>query len=84
LKGEIMLLIDPNEIPAFANVDLSANCFGIEAKTKDGRPAKLAVVDESGAVLESGADVEKAAWLLMLLARRNFLEGNGHVRVHRP
>lgn len=79
-----MLLINLEDIPAFANVDLSANAFGIEAKTKDGKPAKLAIVDESGAVLEAGADVGKAAWLLMLLARRNFLEGNGHVRVRRP
>lgn len=79
-----MLLIDPNEIPAFANIDLSANCFGIEAKTKDGKPAKFAVVDESGVILESGADVNKAAWMLMRLALRNFLEGNGHLRVHRP
>lgn len=79
-----MLIIDLDQIPAFANADLSANAFGIEARTKDGKPAQLAIVDGSGAVLESGADVHKAAWLLMLLARRNFLEGNGHVRVYRP
>jgi hypothetical protein len=79
-----MLLINPSEIPAFEHVDLSANCFGIEAKTKDGKPARLAVVDESGAVLESGADVKQAAWLLMLLAWRNYLEGNGHVTITRP
>lgn len=79
-----MLIIDLDQIPAFANADLFANAFGIEARTKDGKPAQLAIVDGSGAVLESGADVHKAAWLLMLLARRNFLEGNGHVRVYRP
>lgn len=79
-----MLIIDPADIPAFANADLSANAFGIEAKTKDGKPARLAIVDESGSVLEAGENVQKAAWLLMLLARRNFLEGNGHVRVYRP
>jgi hypothetical protein len=79
-----MLLINLEDIPALANADLSANAFGIEAKTKDGKPARLAIVDESGVVLESGADVGKAAWLLMRLALRNFLEGNGHVRVYRP
>jgi hypothetical protein len=79
-----MLLIDDKDIPAFSSVDLSANCSGIQARTKDGRPARLAVVDEAGRVLEAGADVERAAWLLMLLARRNFLEGKGHVRVYRP
>jgi hypothetical protein len=79
-----MLIIDPAEIPAFKSCELSANCAGIQAITKDGKPAMLAVVDESGAVLESGAEVMRAAWLLMLLARRNFLEGKGHVRVHRP
>lgn len=79
-----MLIVDLADIPALPNVDLSANAFGIEAKTKDGKPARMAFVDESGAVLEAGADVEKAAWLLMRLALRNFLEGNGHVRVYRP
>lgn len=79
-----MLLINLEDIPALTNAKLSATCAGIVAETPDGRPAKLAVVDESGAVLEAGEDVEKAAWLLMLLARRNFLEGNGHIRVYRP
>lgn len=79
-----MLIIELNDIPAFENADLSATCAGIQARTKDGRPARLAVVDEAGQVLEAGAEVERAAWLLMLLARRNFLEGNGHVRVYRP
>lgn len=79
-----MLLVNLDDIPAFDSVDLSANCTGIQARTKAGQPARLAIVDESGRVLESGADVARAAWLLMLLARRNFLEGNGHVRVQRP
>lgn len=79
-----MLIIKLEDIPDLPGVDLSANCTGIDAKTKDGKPARLAVVDESGAVLAAGDDVQRAAWLLMLLARRNFLEGNGHVRVYRP
>ncbi|MFL6141704.1 MAG: hypothetical protein ACJ72N_07515 [Labedaea sp.] len=79
-----MLIINPDEIPAFFSVDLSANVTGIQARTKQGKPAYLAIVDESLGVLEAGPDVEKAVWLLMLLARRNFLEGKGHVRVHRP
>jgi hypothetical protein len=78
-----MLIIDLDDIPAFAQAELSATCAGIKACTKDGKPARLAIVDEAGQVLEAGADVERAAWLLMLLARRNFLEGNGHVRVQR-
>lgn len=79
-----MLIINADDIPAFAQAELSATCAGIQARTKDGRPARLAIVDEAGQVLEAGAEVGHAAWLLMLLARRNFLEGNGHVRVHRP
>jgi hypothetical protein len=79
-----MLLIDPSEIPAFEHVDLSANCFGIEAKTKDGKPARFAIVDESGKVLEAGENVNKAAWVMMRLALRNFLEGNGHLRIYQP
>lgn len=79
-----MLILDPNDIPALPNAKLTATSAGITAETRDGRKARLAIVDEAGAVLEAGDDVEKAAWLLMLLARRNFLEGNGHVRVYRP
>jgi hypothetical protein len=79
-----MLIINPAEIPAFKTCDLSANCSGIQATTKDGKPAMLAIVDETGAVLAAGADVRQAAWSLMLLAYRNYLEGNGHIRVRRP
>jgi hypothetical protein len=79
-----MLILDLNEIPAFERAELSATCTGIQAKTKGGNPARLAIVDESGVVLEAGADVQRAAWLLMLLAYRNYLEGNGHIRITRP
>lgn len=79
-----MLLIEEADIPALENAEISANCFGLAVSAKDGKPAKLAIVDESGAVLESGEAVAKAAWMLMLLARRNFLEGLGHVRVFWP
>lgn len=76
-----MLIINPHEIPTIPDAELSATCSGIEARTKDGRPAMLAVIDQNGKVLASGANVERAAWLLMCLAQRNFLEGKGHVRV---
>lgn len=76
-----MLIVEPEDIPEIKHAELSANCTGIQAKTRDGRPASLAIVDQHGRVLESGANVERAAWLLMCLARRKFLEGQGHVRV---
>lgn len=76
-----MLLTDEKDIPALANAILSANCFGISAATKDGRPARLAIVDENDQVLEAGEHVAKAAWYLMINARNNFLEGSGHLRV---
>lgn len=76
-----MLIIDPHEIPVIPHAELSATCAGIQARTKDGRPAFLAIVDQHGNVLASGANVERAAWLLMCLAQRNFLEGKGHIRV---
>jgi hypothetical protein len=82
--GGAMLRIDVDEIPALSNAEISATCSGLSVSGKGGQPAKLAIVDEAANVFESGDHVGRAACMLMLLARRNFLEGQGHVRVLRP
>lgn len=75
-----MLLPSPDPIPPLANAVLSANCFGLNAATRDGDIAYLAIVDEQGKVLEAGDHVARASWLLMLIALQNFLEGMGHIK----
>lgn len=79
-----MMLPETAPVPELANAALFANCFGITATTKDGTPALLAVVDEQGNILESGPHVARAAWLIMLRAWNNFLEGKGHLKVRIP
>ncbi|WP_430542176.1 hypothetical protein [Xanthomonas sacchari] len=55
---------------------------GFSVTTADGRRARLAVVDDEGIVVASGAAIERAAFEAAVLAYRNFLQGQGHLRVH--
>ncbi|MCK0508476.1 hypothetical protein [Aromatoleum anaerobium] len=55
---------------------------GLTITTLDGRPARLAVIDVDGNILEAGAAVEHAAWNVAIATYRNFLAGHGHLRVH--
>lgn len=65
------------------HADLSAVCYeGITVSTREGRPAALAIVDEDGNVLEVGPQVARAAWGVMVACWKQFLAGEGHIRVH--
>lgn len=54
---------------------------GLTVTTQDGKPAKFAIIDESGNVIESGAEVAKAAYETTLAVYQNFRIGMGHLRV---
>ncbi|MBX3714072.1 MAG: hypothetical protein KF800_19080 [Lysobacter sp.] len=54
---------------------------GLTAVTADGRPARFALIDEEGKVIAAGEEVAKAAWETSIQAYREFLRGNGHMRV---
>ena len=54
---------------------------GLSVKLKDGRTARLAIVDDQGNVVETGAAVAKEAWNVTLAVYKNFLVGQGHLRV---
>jgi len=65
------------------HADLSAVIFeGLNAATHDGKRASLAIVDEDGNVIEAGPAVAKEAWNVMMACYKNFLAGQGHLRVH--
>jgi hypothetical protein len=49
--------------------------------TVDGKPARLAVIDDDGNVISSGRLVAREAEAVALNSYRNFLQGKGHLRV---
>lgn len=55
---------------------------GFTVTGRDGRPARLAIIDDQGNVLESGESVAREAWAVTLACHRNYLQGLGHLRVH--
>lgn len=54
---------------------------GLQVATVDGRHATLAIVDDDGRIIESGQSVLEEAWNVAVLAYRNFLIGEGRIRV---
>lgn len=52
---------------------------GLSVTLPDGRPARLAVVDEDGNVIAC-EDVTRQAFDASCRAYRNFLQGQGHIR----
>ncbi|MFP4891265.1 hypothetical protein [Paraburkholderia sp. EG304] len=48
----------------------------------DGRPATLAIIDEDGAVLDAGPEVAQEIWDLAILAYRQYLVGEGVLRIY--
>ena len=54
---------------------------GLSVKTSDGRPARLAIIDEQGNVIDAGKDVEREAWNVAIASYKNYLVGMGHMIV---
>lgn len=54
---------------------------GLRVQTSDGRHATLAVLDDDGRVIESGDAVLEEAFNVSILAYRNFLIGQGGLKV---
>jgi hypothetical protein len=65
-----------------AHCEISAVSYeGLTVATLDGRPARLAVVDDEGHVIEMGSAIADAVWDVAIKAYREFLKGSGHLRV---
>ena len=54
---------------------------GLTVQLSDGRQGKLAIVDASGLVVDASPAVAKEAWLVAISSYKNFLIGQGHLRV---
>lgn len=49
----------------------------------NGKPARLAIIDEAGNILAAGDDVSREAEAVAVNCYRNFLKGQGHLRVYK-
>lgn len=54
---------------------------GFRCEDTHGRPLKLALVDDTGNIVEAGPAVEEAAWDVCIQVQENFWRGEGHLRV---
>ncbi|RRV41318.1 hypothetical protein EGJ86_07485 [Pseudomonas sp. o96-267] len=71
----------PNPLLQAARISATAST-GFSCTTADGKPARLAIVDKAGNVIEAGADVAWAAWRVCIEVQENYWEGMGHLVVH--
>jgi hypothetical protein len=55
---------------------------GLTVTTRDGKPARIAIIDELGNVIEAGDAVAEEAWNVAIASYKNLLQGMGHLRVH--
>lgn len=61
---------------------ITAVCFeGLTAETREGRKAMFAIIDEDGKIIEAGPAVAKEAWNITIACYKQFLVGQGHLRV---
>ncbi|OQS35907.1 hypothetical protein [Chromobacterium haemolyticum] len=71
------------ELGTLEHCELSAVIFeGLTITTPDGRTARLAIVDEHNNIIESGEQVAREAWNVSIASYKNFLKGEGHLKVH--
>lgn len=62
---------------------ISANInTGYQVTTADGRPARLAIIDADGNVIEEGPAVAREAWNVCIAVQKNFWIGQGHLVIH--
>lgn len=62
---------------------ISANVnSGYQVHDAAGRPARLAIIDADGNVIEAGDSVAREAWNVCIAVQKNFWIGQGHLVVH--
>lgn len=63
------------------NSIISARCFEpFTVTTRDGKPARIAIIDDQGNIIDTGDAVAREAWNVMVNVYKNYLIGQGHVR----
>lgn len=75
-------MIGPQPVGAINGVVISAVSHEGLRVTVDGKPARLAILSEDGRVIAVGEQVAKEAEAVALNSYRNFLKGQGYLRVN--
>lgn len=61
---------------------ISANInTGYRLTTADGRPARMAIIDADGNIIDAGEAVAREAWNVCIAVQKNFWIGQGHLVV---
>lgn len=73
----------PGPLDTLENAVITGTIWeGLTVTTRDGKPARLAIIDDDGKVIEAGEPVARECWNVVLQVHRNYLEGKGHLIVH--
>jgi len=65
-----------------ASAEISAVIHqGLRVTTPEGKTARLAIIDDAGNVIDAGDQVAKEAFMVAIASYKNFLKGQGHLRV---
>lgn len=76
-------MIGMPETDTLNQATISANInTGYQVQTKDGRPARLAIIDADGNVVDASDAVAREAWNVCITVQKNFWKGQGHLVVH--
>lgn len=78
-------MIGTIKVGTLEHAEISATISqGLSVKTESGKQARLAILDEEGNILESGEAVCREAFAVAIASYKNFLKGQGHLRVTSP
>lgn len=72
----------PDSAPLQNATIIGSTATGLIVKTKDGRTAKLAIVDDAGNVIDDSPDVAREAWAVVVSVYNNVLQSQGHLVVY--
>jgi len=70
------------EHPPTASTISGVSFDGLTITAPDGKPARLAVIDEAGNIIEAGESISAAVWNVAIECHRQFLIGLGHLKIH--
>jgi hypothetical protein len=75
-------MIGQQAVGTIAGIVVSAVSHEGLSVTINGRPARLAIVEDDGSIAAAGDEVSREVEAVVLNNYRNFLKGQGHLRVH--